>query len=527
MSGSNFALRIKDLSDQPFETPMGRLCHASVSPWLMLKAHCPVLAPSRLRFWRGIRQVPSRINDNQRQEIIRLLNEGLPRNVIAEEVGVSPSQVSAVAAHLTMHTYTKQPPIIARKMPANPSSIVDAPVGLGDPTCSDARQKTSRSEPGSGLRVLIGSDTTDGHDVWWCPSPASNTVNPHLLVVGESGSGKTYATQCLCAELIRRSIPTIVFDFGQGFALSTTPSDFREFGRPIEINVGRDGININPLQIFPSDIHGPVNVAQRIADTFARVYPTIGIQQHSVLRDAILETFSNVGIDPKTKKSWLTRPPRFGDLKFTLDAMAQDKHNPVRKYAAAVSSHISTVFIFNTFRATGLDLSWENILSEGDHTYIVQLRGLESLLERVVTELLLWNLIGYIESKGPGDLRCMVLLDEAHRLSFASNSPVEKLLREGRKFGIGVVLASQQPEDFSSVAFANTASKLIFNVTDERGAIARQIARKSGDKSFLGLMRQIGSLGRGEACFITANNAAIVRISDFRHRRARWTESKH
>jgi DNA phosphorothioation-dependent restriction protein DptH len=188
-----------------------------------------------------------------------------------------------------------------------------------------------------------------------------------------------------------------------------------------------------------------------------------------------------------------------------------------------VASHISTVFIFNTFRATGLDLSWKKILSEGGHTYIIQLKGLENLLERVVTELLLWNLIGYIESMGPGDLRCMVLLDEAHRLSFASNSPVEKLLREGRKFGIGVILASQQPEDFSSVAFANTASKLIFNVTDERGAVARQIARKSGDRNFLDLLRQIGGLGRGEACLITAETTAIVRILDFRHRRAHWT----
>ena len=31
---------------------------------------------------------------------------------------------------------------------------------------------------------------------------------------------------------------------------------------PIEIDVGKDGISINPLQLFESDIHGPVNVAR-------------------------------------------------------------------------------------------------------------------------------------------------------------------------------------------------------------------------------------------------------------------------
>jgi hypothetical protein len=40
-------------------------------------------------------------------------------------------------------------------------------------------------------------------------------------------------------------------------------------------------------------------------------------------------------------------------------------------------------------------------------------------------------------------------------------SPVEKLLREGRKFGLGLILASQQPEDLSPVAFANTATKIV------------------------------------------------------------------
>lgn len=376
------------------------------------------------------------------------------------------------------------------------------------------------------ISVLIGSDVDTGDDWFWNPTPDSGTPNPHLMIIGESGSGKTYATQCLCAELAQLNLPIVVFDFGQGFALNVSPREFVEYANAVEIDVGRDGININPLQIFPSDIHGPLNVAQRIADTFARVYPTIGIQQHAVLRDAILQAFLDAGIDPKSKTTWALKPPRFGELKLTLDAIAQDKDDPARKIASAVAAHISTVFVFNTFRATGLELDWHRVLSSGGHTYIIQLKGLEHLLEHVVTELLVWNLIGYIESLGPGSLRCLILLDEAHRLSFASNSPVEKLLREGRKFGLGVVLASQQPEDFSSVAFTNTASKLVFNVTDERGAVARQIARKSsGDAAFLKLVRRLGSLPRGKACFLTRDTAGIVQVTDFPRRISRWNEA--
>jgi hypothetical protein len=191
--------------------------------------------------------VPSRISDNQRQEIIRLLNEGLPRNAIADEVGVLPSQVSAVAAHLTMRTYAKSARITGQTFPVNPSPAFRSPPDESEanhdsPTRSSRGQKTPTSQPGTPLRVLIGSDTTDGHDVWWCPSPASNTLNPHLLVIGESGSGKTYAVQCICAELVQRNFPVIVIDYGQGFVATAVTPQFSEYANPAELNAARDGI---------------------------------------------------------------------------------------------------------------------------------------------------------------------------------------------------------------------------------------------------------------------------------------------
>src|SRR5205823_741356 len=156
--------------------------------------------------------------------------------------------------------------------------------------------------------------------------------------------------------------------------------------------------------------------------------------------------------------------------------LARRTGEPGSRTASTVASHISTLFVFNTFRPSGQRLAWNDMLASEVPVFIIQLRGLEYSLERAVTELLLWNLIGYIESLGP--LRCFVVLDEAHKLSFAEGSPVEKLLREGRKFGLGLILASQQPEDFSPVAFANTATKIVFQVSDDRGMIARQLHRK-------------------------------------------------
>ena len=118
-----------------------------------------------------------------------------------------------------------------------------------------------------------------------------------------------------------------------------------------------------------------------------------------------------------------------------------------------------------------------------------------------------------------------IVLDEAHKLSFDRGSPVEKLLREGRKFGLGLLLASQQPEDFSSVAFANTATKIIFQVGDERSTISRQLHRKiKNAHSFGEIYQLITKLPRGCAYVVSENIGRVVRIASFADRMLRWQE---
>ena len=51
--------------------------------------------------------MPPRIADSQRQAVLALLAQGLARDTVAAQVGITPGQVSAVAAHMKMGTYEK------------------------------------------------------------------------------------------------------------------------------------------------------------------------------------------------------------------------------------------------------------------------------------------------------------------------------------------------------------------------------------------------------------------------------------
>jgi DNA phosphorothioation-dependent restriction protein DptH len=432
----------------------------------------------------------------QRLLINDLLDKGEDRLTIAQAASVTPAQVSAIAAHRTMAKSGKRRDsrFLAEQRDASPVQL---------------EQRSTSSQ----AAIPFGRNIESEETVFWDPYGSSN---PHVLILGESGSGKTYTASRLVIELARAQIPSIVFDYGQGFSLDHVPAKFRKGTRILELQLSRDGIGINPLQIFPVDLHGPATVAQRVADTFVRVYPRLGVQQHTILRRAVVDLLAEAGISVEDKRTWSKASPSFRDLERKLEEYATAEDAATRRAASSASSHVSTLFFFNTFRKTGHPLSWSDLLTCRNEVWILQLGGLEASVERAVTEFLIWSLVRYFEVLGPGPLRCFVVLDEAHKLAFDAGSPVEKILREGRKFGLGGILASQQPEDFSPVAFANTATKVVFQIGDQSGTVSRQLHRKvKNGHSHDYIARTLGTLPRGSAYVVMGNAGRITRMDSF------------
>lgn len=79
------------------------------------------------------------------------------------------------------------------------------------------------------------------------------------------------------------------------------------------------------------------------------------------------------------------------------------------------------------------------------------------------------------------------MLDEAHRLDFPG-SPVDHMSREARKYGVGIIAASQRPRDFTDTVPANAACKIVFScgLDTDRSFMARQIGCQPRDIAGLG-----------------------------------------
>ena len=144
--------------------------------------------------------MPKRITEAQKQAVLRMLAQGIDRETIAASVDITPGQVSAVAAHVRMGTYTLPAVEESRediaKEKSRAQNLLHQMHKLG----------STPPLPGRLAPILLGNDAESNEEVFWNPDPESGAANPHVLVLGESGFGKTYTISCLLAELAQQRL---------------------------------------------------------------------------------------------------------------------------------------------------------------------------------------------------------------------------------------------------------------------------------------------------------------------------------
>lgn len=471
---------------------------------------------------------PSKVPNSVAKLVLELADQQKEPAEIAQILNLKKVQVSTLLAyHKQLETKTHEaaePTEVELPEPVEAAEIeVEPPkkeaVEAKDATPEEDEEEETTKDHG----VYVGDDADYGDAIYWNPQDAGAAMNPHLMIMGESGSGKTYAVQCLVAELAQRKVPSILFDYGQSFELPHLDPAFKKFAGIREHLIGEEGLPINPLQIFTTDAQGPKSVATRVSDVFDAAYH-LGDIQRKVMIDAIRSAFEKAGISEADSSTWTKDLPTLLALQHVLEEMSANKEYSHYRNAGGVVARLMTFFMLTSFRSDAEKWSWDSLLKDSKHkVHVLQFRGLEGKTQRVLVELLLWHLFFYLKSTGQSPLRLYCVLDEAHHLSFREGGPVDFLLREARKFGLGIMFASQQPEDFSPPAFSNSASKLVFQTSDPTLKVSKRLATKCSNYSSPEDIREVISvLPQGRAFFITKNRGHVVALADFKKRATLW-----
>ncbi len=284
-------------------------------------------------------------------------------------------------------------------------------------------------------KLLIGT-RANGEPVYWHYGHKL-LKNRHMLLFGTSGSGKTYGIQCLLAEMAKEHMRSIIIDYTDGFLPQHVEGMFLEIVKPKNHFVVHNKLPINPFRrqqkiidpSIPTIEESPFQVASRITSIFTSVFGTMGDQQSAALTRAL-----ELGIESNDKFT-------FFDL---LELLREDGQN-----GESLANKIEPFVKSEPFKI-GADLAWEEMLTSNDNwLQTLQLSGLPRDIQKLVTEFSLWDLYDFACNSGNKDRPIPIVLDEIQNLDHRSDSPIDKMLREGRKFGLSLMLATQTVSNFN------------------------------------------------------------------------------
>ncbi|MEM4217843.1 MAG: type IV secretion system DNA-binding domain-containing protein [Candidatus Methanomethylicaceae archaeon] len=369
-------------------------------------------------------------------------------------------------------------PLVDYLLSEAPPSPIQPPISTPAPT-PPPTPPTSPIEPPApiALRVPLGK-TEAGEDYYWEPL---KEPNPHLLLVGSPGVGKTQTAKAVVFHLRKQGVPAFIVDFENEYGADNLVG--------LVLRPGAD-VTVNPLDLLEGD---PKTVKFMVSGILKKIY-RLGDQQEALLRQAIAGAYESAGIIEGDKSTWGKPVPQFEIIRERLASVTEGKGQMATR-TQAVINRLEPIFELEVFGGK-TQIAFEEILRRGATVFLRTLPTEET--KRAAAEFFLrwlWHRVlkeGEVQNK----LRLIVVLDEAHKLAY-ENSPVADLLRRGRKYGVAVLLSTQQPDDFESkeLVFQNTAFHMAFWCNSERHA--RTMAREmlGGDEVY----REIRALKPFEA----------------------------
>lgn len=303
---------------------------------------------------------------------------------------------------------------------------------------------------------------------------ATDSNNCHILPLGQTGTGKTTALRA-----ISRSIAS---DGGRVLMLSFngTQDTMQVAGYVQRISVRKTGFPfpiLTPLQRSDGEKEEAVDVVEALIGVFSTV-SRLDVRQKMELRRAALKIMH------------CSKPvSAFQRLGHEL------QREPKNKEALSVFDRFYPIFA----RARGTEESvYETVICPGQVT-ILDFGEFDRTTQIFFVELtlaFLWRMAAF---RGPGGNEPLYLvLDEFQDLSLKKNSILAQLLREGRKYGISLLLATQTLEAFSKEQKAllqQAATQLYFRpaACDIKG-----ILDMIGSDNRQELTKLLQSLSRGE-----------------------------
>lgn len=302
--------------------------------------------------------------------------------------------------------------------------------------------------------IYIGKTKFLSVPFFWDPK---KLVNPHLCVVGITGSGKSYFIK---AFITRASIilgaSAVILDWAGEY------SDWVKAAGGKVILLGKEGISL--LDPSGSTPHN------RIQQVLAALELLAGLPANShqsrITEEALEEAYLRKGFPLNSPSQAHKKPPTLKDVLSILEKKAKKKSYSFSQEASFAARRIKNLLLSsgNSFcTATfSLDLLFSGLVCVDLHS--LPSEDLRSIAGLAILQFLKEKMrkSGYLSNPLP---RLFVVVDEAWKIASDGNSEVATIVREGRKYGFSLIVASQNPTDIHKSIFSSAGTVMCFRLT--------------------------------------------------------------
>jgi DNA phosphorothioation-dependent restriction protein DptH len=354
------------------------------------------------------------------------------------------------------------PPPVPPAAPTAPAA--DSTTEPEEPKAAEPKPDTAPAEPpplplvpAQGAPVVDLGEARSGQMVTWTPSI---TTNPHLMIVGLPGMGKTTCLINICQYLVAANVMPIVFSYHDDID-EKLAAQFPE----LTASDGRS-LGFNPMRATQDGPLAHVESAGQLRDIFAAIFPDLGELQLEQLRGAIKQSFQEQGWGSGAAPG-LQPPPfrRFVDL---LRSLA--KPDKGTQTLLARLNELDDFAFFDSEKGA-------KSLLDSTHPQILRVHASKSeAVQRAYASFVLYSIYQDMFRRGrPDRITHAVIFDEAHRAAKLKLIPT--MAKECRKYGLAMIVASQEARDFDDSLYSAIANYLILRVTDQDArALARNVA---------------------------------------------------
>jgi hypothetical protein len=332
--------------------------------------------------------------------------------------------------------------------------------------------------------VVLGKDNLNRKAIYFpLGRPGGSPLpNYNIMVTGSSGKGKTQFIKSFIYQQAVIGTSYTIIDFKNDYS----DNIFCEMSNAVKIEVKFDGIPYNPLiprmglrdngQKF-FDVSEHINsICAVLSNTFG-----LGVQQEADLKKAVRQVYKSQGINPQGILEYDDEIifPSFNDVGIFLQSGDRELDK--------LYNRLDPLFDLNLFRDKYNSIGFEDVIKKSN---IIKLSDIQNdKIKNAIAKMIIVSAHGYYLSLPHSySLKKLFIFDEAHRI--LDTEFVEKFIRECRSFGVGVLLSSQQPDDFPENVLGQLATKVIHGNDGD----ARLIKKIKSLLSFTGEDRVIQEL---------------------------------